>query len=137
MMPYGPAGETGTVTVHVNEPSLTTSTTPSLHEVLVPLKYGVTAWADVNPEPVSATWLSTVPVSGPNVSAGVTVNGPPAVIIRSSDVYAAIPYGPAGEAGTVIVQLKNPSLVTITGPSLHEEPMPPKYGVTVSPAVNP
>jgi hypothetical protein len=91
----------------------------------------------VNPEPVSVTVLRASPLKGLNVSVGVTVNVPAAVIVPSTGVDAAIAYELAEEAGTVIVHVKEPSLTTSTGPPLHDELVPPKYGVTGSAAVNP
>jgi hypothetical protein len=136
-MPYGPGVTEGTGTVHENEPSPSTYTVPSLHEELEPPKYGVTRSADVNPEPVNVTMLPTSPLEGLNVREGVTVNDPTAIIGPSSDVDAAIAYGPAGEAGTATVHVNDPSLVTSTIPSIHEALEPPKDGVTASVAVNP
>src|SRR5271157_85090 len=46
-------------------------------------------------------------------------------------------YGPVATDGTVTVHVNAPSAATDTVPSLHEKLVPPKCGVTTSPAVNP
>jgi hypothetical protein len=91
----------------------------------------------VNPEPASTTLLPTIPVEGPYVSAGVTVNVATAVTGPSSGVDAATLYEPAAEGGTITVHVNERSPATTTVPSLHEELVSPKDGVTVSPGVNP
>jgi hypothetical protein len=54
------------------------------------------------------------------------VNVPAAVIFSSSGVDAAMAYGPAGDEGTVTVQVNEPSPATFTVPSLHDELGTPK-----------
>jgi hypothetical protein len=72
------------------------------------------------------TLLPTSPIEGLNVSTGVTVNVPAAETFPSAGVDALMTYAPAAEVGTVTVQVKEPSLTTSTGPSLHGADVPLK-----------
>jgi hypothetical protein len=72
---YDPAGASGTVIPHENEPSGPT-VPPELHEYhQLPPRLGVMPALAVNPVPASVTVLPAIPFEGLNVSEGSTTNG--------------------------------------------------------------